>query len=55
MSNEIGVYSFLPWLRHGIANQIDPASTTGAGSRATFRIRLRAEGEAIEGKLERDD
>lgn len=49
MSNEIGVYSFLPWLRHGIANQIDPTSTTGAGSRVSFHIRLKAEGEAIEG------
>jgi hypothetical protein len=48
MSNEIGIYSFLPWLRHGIANQIDPASTSVAGrSRATFHISLRAEGEAL--------
>jgi hypothetical protein len=48
--NEIGIYSFLPWLRHGIANQIDPVSTAAAGrSRATFHIRLRAGGEALEG------
>jgi hypothetical protein len=50
MSNEIGIYSFLPWLRHGIANQIDPASTSTAGrSRATFHIRLRVDGEPLVG------
>jgi hypothetical protein len=50
MSDHIGIYSFLPWLRHGLANQIDPASTSVAGrSRATFHIRLRAVGQASEG------
>jgi len=50
MSDQIGVYSFLPWLRHGLANRIDPASTSIAGrSRATFHIRLRAIGQALEG------
>lgn len=60
MSAEIGIYSFLPWLRHGIANQIDPASTAVPGrSRATFHIHLRAHGEVSEGdplgqNIERD-
>ncbi len=50
MSDQIGVYSFLPWLRHGLANQIDPASTSAAGrSRATFRVQLRAVGQVLEG------
>lgn len=49
MSTQLGTYSFLPWLRQGIANQIDPASIAAGSSRATFNVRLRIDGAALDG------
>ena len=49
MSQEISTYSFLPWLRQGLANQIDPASLTGAGGRATVQVALKLEGDGLDG------
>lgn len=41
MSNPIGTYTFLPWIRSGIANQINPSSTT---ARASIDISVDIEG-----------
>src|ERR1700704_5030876 len=51
----IATYSFLPWLRQGIANQIQP----GASSvRATVKVKLDVVGTGIgdekKGPIERD-
>ncbi|MBV9493728.1 MAG: hypothetical protein JOZ54_05750, partial [Acidobacteria bacterium] len=47
MSDAIGTYSFLPWLRQGIANQI----TAGAveGGRALMSVQVQLHGDAAEG------
>jgi len=41
MSKPIGTYTFLPWIRQGIANRIDSAP---AGLRATVNVRVDLEG-----------
>ncbi|THD66446.1 hypothetical protein E7Z59_11610 [Robertkochia marina] len=43
--SEIATYTFLPWLRDGIANQI----TGQSGSRATIPVNLEIHGEQING------
>ncbi len=43
--SEIATYTFLPWLREGIANQI----TGQSGSRATIPVELEVSGERIDG------
>ncbi|MBD1851443.1 hypothetical protein [Leptolyngbya sp. ST-U4] len=47
MSPQIGSYSFFPWLRQGLANQIDPSSISG--SRATIPVVLTLEGAGLDG------
>ncbi|MGI9549639.1 MAG: hypothetical protein ACR2MT_00455 [Aurantibacter sp.] len=47
MSDTIATYTFLPWLRQGIANKIDPAIATQ--SRATVQVKLKVTGKALEG------
>lgn len=47
MSDKIGTYTFLPWLRQGIANKIDPSIATA--SRATIQVKLKVKGTALEG------
>lgn len=42
----LGTYTFLPWLRQGLANQIQ---APGTGARATISVQLEVEGEAAEG------
>ncbi|NKQ37367.1 MAG: hypothetical protein HF973_17345 [Chloroflexi bacterium] len=51
--NDLGAYSFLPWLRQGIANQLQAG---GAGAaRATINVTLKLEGEGADGAaLERE-
>jgi hypothetical protein len=46
-TSPLGVYSFLPWLRRGLANQIDPATFEGA--RATMQVNLEVRGTKIDG------
>ncbi|SKB39539.1 hypothetical protein SAMN05660776_0937 [Salegentibacter holothuriorum] len=47
MSDTISTYTFLPWLRQGIANKI---GTTGSASgRATIPISLKLKGKALQG------
>jgi hypothetical protein len=55
VSPTIGTYSFLPWLRQGIAGQI--ASTPTSGGRASVPVTLRLSGTPIAGgaDLTRDD
>jgi len=44
--NELATYTFLPWLRQGIANQLkEPAS----GSRAVLSVDLLVSGDKVEG------
>lgn len=43
--SQSATYTFLPWLRQGVANQIDGAS----GQRATIPIRLTLEGRKVDG------
>jgi hypothetical protein len=45
MSGAIGTYSFLPWLRQGLATKITGAS----GARATIEIEVELAGEKLEG------
>ena len=45
MKDDIATYTFLPWLRQGIVNQISGNS----GNRATIPIKLVVEGENVEG------
>ncbi len=45
MKDDIATYTFLPWLRQGIANQISGDS----GNRATIPVELLVEGENVEG------
>ena len=47
MSDKIATYTFLPWLRQGIANKIDPSIATE--SRATIQVKLKVKGTALEG------
>jgi hypothetical protein len=47
MSARIGSYTFLPWLRQGLAKQI--SGVDAASGRATIEIRLRVEGERLDG------
>ncbi len=47
MSDTIATYTFLPWLRQGISNKIDPANATS--SRATIPVKLKVTGTALEG------
>jgi hypothetical protein len=45
MSERLGTYSFLPWLRRGVANKI----SGGTATRATIHVPLKLEGEAVSG------
>ncbi len=45
MNDELATYTFLPWLRQGIANQISGQS----GNRATIPIELVIEGQSVDG------
>lgn len=47
MSDKIATYTFLPWLRQGIANKIDPS--IASESRATIQVKLKVTGTALEG------
>lgn len=51
MSNPLGTYSFLPWLRVGIANKI----TAATALRATIPVHLELTGEALEGAPKKAD
>jgi hypothetical protein len=46
MTSLIGTYSFLPWLRQGLANQISGAFD---GPRATMEVRLQLRGTKLDG------
>ncbi len=48
MSDSIATYSFISWLRKGIANKI--VSGAGVGARATIPVNLQIEGQAISGE-----
>jgi hypothetical protein len=45
MSSPIATYSFLPWLRQGLANQIQPGAAT---VRATVKVKLDVAGTGID-------
>lgn len=49
--SKLPTYSFLPWLRHGIANTITSPDVESGGAelRASVNVRLKLSGEAIEG------
>lgn len=47
MSDNIATYSFLPWLRQGIANRI--TSGESSGPRATIAVNLKVTGKALDG------
>lgn len=47
MSHPIGTYSFLPWLRQGLANQIQAG--TSENGRAVVNVQLRLDGTKIAG------
>lgn len=47
MSDPIANYSFLPWLRHGLANNIEPGIFEGP--RPTMNVVLRLSGEKVTG------
>src|SRR5690606_11712070 len=47
MSDSIATYTFLPWLRQGVSNKIDPANVTA--SRATVQVKLKLTGKALQG------
>jgi hypothetical protein len=50
MSDEIGTYSFLPWLRLGLANAIDAVDgNPGVTLRASVPVALTVTGRAIDG------
>ncbi|HEX4949099.1 MAG TPA: hypothetical protein VFZ34_20650 [Blastocatellia bacterium] len=51
MSNPLGTYSFLPWLRVGIANKI----TAATALRATIPVHLELTGQALEGAAKKAD
>jgi hypothetical protein len=53
MSDEIGTYSFLPWLRQGLSNQIDAADLDPAVKlRATIPVSLDVKGQPLGGGAE---
>lgn len=47
MSDSIATYTFLPWLRQGVSNKIDPANVRA--SRATVQVKLKLTGKALQG------
>lgn len=47
MTDPIGTYTFLPWLRHGIANQI--GADGAASARAHIKVDLKIEGPSLAG------
>ncbi len=49
MSDTLGTYTFVPWVRRGIANEISGVSTSG---RATFDIRVDLSGDRVDGGTE---
>ena len=50
MSDEIGTYSFLPWLRQGVANRItSPDGDPSVKLRATIHIELNVNAKALDG------
>jgi len=50
MSDEIGTYSFLPWLRQGVANRIASADgDTNVKLRATIHIALNVNAKKLDG------
>lgn len=50
MSHRLGTYSFLPWMRQGIANKITAADgDTAVHTRVAIDITLRVTGQAVEG------
>jgi len=52
MSNQIATYSFLPWLRQGIANRITAADfDNGVKLRAAVPVQLELSGEAVAGGI----
>ena len=52
MSDEIGTYSFLPWLRLGLANNITAADMDASVvTRATMSVELTLEGAPVEGEI----
>ncbi len=51
MSDEIGTYSFLPWLRLGVANNVTAADLDATViTRATMSVELTLEGTPVEGE-----
>ncbi|MEO1293665.1 MAG: hypothetical protein AAFV62_12705, partial [Pseudomonadota bacterium] len=53
MSETIGTYSFLPWLRLGIANSINSADgDAGVTLRATIPVDLQITGQPVEGETD---
>src|SRR3712207_347762 len=54
MSDEFGTYSFLPWLRLGIANQIQSLDgDTNVKLRASVAVGLKLTGTAVDGGADR--
>jgi hypothetical protein len=51
MTVEIGAYSFLPWLRQGIANRLQAAGNAPGTTRATIHVSLKLEGDSLDGTL----
>ena len=50
MSEKLAIYSFLPWLRQGVANQIDNADGDASIKlRADIDLTISAEGKALDG------
>lgn len=45
----LGTYSFLPWLRSGLAGQITQADGAAIADRATVRVELEVAGQAVAG------
>ena len=53
MSRPLGTYSFLPWLRQGLANQITAADFDPTVKvRATVKVTLDVQGEKVAGGTE---
>lgn len=52
MSDRIATYSFLPWLRQGVANHMTPGAT--AGGRAQVSVALKLHGDAAPGGADAD-
>lgn len=49
--SQLPTYSFLPWLRHGVANTITSADVEngGAALRASVEVKIKLNGEAVSG------